>query len=240
VSEPSYQPGDVANGHVLTSDRGWVRMPEDVTRILPEVRPPKKPFFARLWVWIAIAIVVGFVVGAIGASREPSGTVGPAADVSSAAAASDAQAAAADAAPSQASAEPAAASGIGTSVRDGKFEFTLTSIEPPVRTLGADFARQTAQGEYVIFRVTVANIGDRPQTLFAEAQAAYAGDTKYGSSSDALFTVEGAGDTFPTKINPGNSLGNVPLVFDVPPGTVLTELELDDSLFSGGAIIKLS
>ena len=137
-------------------------------------------------------------------------------------------------------AEPAAASGIGTSVRDGKFEFTLTSIEPPVKTIGADFAQQTAQGEYVIFRVTVTNIGDKPQTLVADAQAAYAGETKYGTSSDALFTVEGAGDAFLTKINPGNSLANVPLVFDVPAGTVLTKLELHDSLFSGGARIKLS
>jgi len=158
------------------------------------------------------------------------------------AAVSDARATAAEAAPSQAPtpAEPAAASGIGTWVRDGKFGFTLTSIEPPVRTIGADFAQQTAQGEYVIFRVTVANIGDKPQTLFADAQAAYAGDTKYGTSSDALFTVEGASDAVLTKINPGNSLANVPLVFDLPPGTVLTKLELHDSLFSGGASIKLS
>jgi hypothetical protein len=242
VSEPSYKPGDVVNGHVLTVDRGWVPMPDDVTRLISEVRKPKKPFFARLWVWIAIAIVVGFVVGAIGAGRAPSGTAGTAADPSSVAAASDAQAPGAVAAPSEAAApaESAAALGIGTSVRDGKFEFTLTTIEPPVGTIGADFAQQTAQGEYVILRVTVANIGDKPQTLFADAQAAYAGDTKYGTSSDALFTVEGASDAYLTKINPGNSLANVPLVFDVPAGTVLTKLELHDSLFSGGASIKLS
>ncbi len=40
-------------------------------------------------------------------------------------------------------------------------------------------------------------------------------------------------------INPGNAI-QVKAAFDVPPGTVPSELEVHDSMFSGGATVRLS
>ena len=40
-------------------------------------------------------------------------------------------------------------------------------------------------------------------------------------------------------INPGNSI-QVELAFDVPPGTNPAELELHDSMFSGGISVRLA
>jgi hypothetical protein len=46
--------------------------------------------------------------------------------------------------------EPAQAeenvAGIGEPARDGKFEFVVTKVEPPLKTIGQSFAQEEAQG----------------------------------------------------------------------------------------------
>src|SRR5690606_4017864 len=59
--------------------------------------------------------------------------------------------------------EQPAASGIGTPVRDGKFEFTVTSVETGVPSVGDQYLSQEAQGQYVLVHMTVKNIGDEAQ-----------------------------------------------------------------------------
>ena len=48
-----------------------------------------------------------------------------------------------------------------------------------------------------------------------------------------MWANKGTGD-----INPGNSI-QVQVAFDVPPGTQPAELELHDSMFSGGVKLRL-
>jgi hypothetical protein len=135
--------------------------------------------------------------------------------------------------------EPAVA-GIGTPVRDGKFEFTVTGVERVGTTIGESFTQETAQGEYLIVRVNVTNVGDEPQVLSSSGQVLYNDKgQKYEPSSDALFSLEGASDFFLQEINPGNFITGAPLLFDVPPGTVLDRIELHDSFFSGGADVSI-
>ncbi|MFC4127144.1 DUF4352 domain-containing protein [Nocardia rhizosphaerae] len=127
----------------------------------------------------------------------------------------------------------------GATVRDGKFEFSVTAVDPPVVTLGDNpYLRETAQGEYIQVHVTVTNIGNRPQTYWADNQTLIDDQGREFSNDTSAGIDVNDGTAMMAEINLGNSIGVV-IVFDVPPGTVLVALELHDSIFSGGAKVAL-
>ncbi|MDZ7912581.1 MAG: DUF4352 domain-containing protein [Rhodococcus sp. (in: high G+C Gram-positive bacteria)] len=122
-------------------------------------------------------------------------------------------------------------------MRDGKFELVVTSVAPPVTSVGSEYLTETAQGEYVQVTLSVRNIGDRAQSLDASSQKLLDADGKQ-YSVDSLATAyldQGIGYE---QINPGNALDTT-VVFDVPVGTVPAEIELHDSAFSGGTTVAL-
>ena len=69
------------------------------------------------------------------------------------------------------------------------------------------------------------------------SQYAYAGEARYADTM--VIGLEGADRAFVENINPGNKVTGVPIVFDVPPGTKLTHVELYDSPFSSGVRVNL-
>ena len=140
--------------------------------------------------------------------------------------------------------EPAAveepAAGVGTAVRDGKFEFVVDGIECGVAEVGSEYLKKTAQGQFCLVSVGVKNIGDKPQmflgdnvSLFNAQGQEYSADTEAGIYLDST-----AGATFLEEINPGNQLSGK-VVFDIPAGAVPASLELHDSAFSGGVKVAL-
>jgi hypothetical protein len=135
------------------------------------------------------------------------------------------------------------AAGVGTAVRDGKFQFTVTSVSQ-AKSAGdtTDGLGDTAQGEYTILHVTVTNIGSEAQTLDDSSQYVYdASGRKYDASTEAdidLNSSNGAGSVFLNNINPGNSVKGE-LAFDMPTGTRAAKAELHDSAFSGGVTVNL-
>lgn len=140
----------------------------------------------------------------------------------------------------QAEAPAETTAGIGTPVRDGKFEFTVTGVEAEVPTVGDDFLGATAQGAFTIVSMTVTNIGDEPQ-FFSDSNVAGIDSQGREVAADggaSLYANEDPGNTF-TDINPGNSV-QVNVVFDLPVGTTLSEVEVKDSTFSNGAMISLT
>lgn len=142
----------------------------------------------------------------------------------------------------KADAKPAAAAaGIGTKVRDGKFEFVVTAVEHPGKTIAGEFGTtETAQGEFVVVRVNVTNIGDEAQTLMSTGQLLFNDKGQKFEPSSAIMTLKDADKFFLTNINPGNTVTGAPLLFDVAPGTKIASIELHDSMFSGGVKVKLS
>ncbi len=62
---------------------------------------------------------------------------------------------------------------IGTPVRDGKFEFTVTKLRCGVPSVGPEGIEQAAQGQFCLASLKVTNIGDKPQTLDASSQHGY-------------------------------------------------------------------
>jgi hypothetical protein len=135
-------------------------------------------------------------------------------------------------------AEPQA--GIGTEVRDGDFAFVVTGVEPGVKQLGKGAWSTQAQGEFVLVRVTVTNVGTE-STMFSggnqKLRDAQGREFDADSGSAVMYVPDS--ESFLNKINPGNSV-NATVVFDVPVDLQPTEIELHDSIFSRGATVSLA
>lgn len=142
-------------------------------------------------------------------------------------------------APQAGAAAPAAAgAGIGAPVRDGKFEFVVHDVETGVPSVGTtDFLTEQAQGQFVLVQMTVRNIGDREQSFTTSAQKLLDPQGRQYSVDDMATLTLDQGVAF-EQINPGNSV-EATIVFDVPAGTVPAELEVHDSIFSGGESVRL-
>lgn len=127
----------------------------------------------------------------------------------------------------------------GSAVRDGKFEFVVTAVDAPVKTVGDNpYLQKTAQGEYILVHINVTNISDQPQTYFADNQKLIDSQGRtFNNDSMAAINVNPE-TSIGSPINPGNTLP-VTIAFDVPPGTVPAALELHDSMFSGGVKVSL-
>jgi hypothetical protein len=139
-------------------------------------------------------------------------------------------------------AEPAAAApeqaGIGTPVRDGKFEFTVTSVEPGGARVGSDLLGQDAQGQYVLVHMTVTNTGDQAQYFDGSSQKAFDAQDREFSADTTAAVYLGDANSFLNQINPGITVEGT-VVFDVPADATLTRLTLHDSPFSGGVDVTL-
>jgi Domain of unknown function (DUF4352) len=125
----------------------------------------------------------------------------------------------------------------GSAVRDGKFEFRVLDMTRAKQAgdLSNQFEIVDAQGEFIILTLSVTNIGDQAQSYFGTNQKLVdtAGREYEANSTADMWANKGTGD-----INPGNSI-QVRAAFDVPPGTQPAQLEVHDSMFSGGAKVRL-
>lgn len=127
--------------------------------------------------------------------------------------------------------------GVGTPVRDGKFEFTVTKVETGVSSIGESFMAEEPDGQFVLVHITVKNIGDESQTLFDSEQTLKDGQGRsFDTDSAALFAMDD--NIWMEDINPGNSMKGT-LVYDMPSDAEPAEIELHDSMFSGGVTVSL-
>lgn len=129
---------------------------------------------------------------------------------------------------------------LGDPARDGKFEFVVSKVNCGQTVLGTnEYLQAKAQGEFCVLDISVKNIGDEPQTLFADNQYVFnAGGQKYSYASEAITALDEVGAIWLQEINPGNTVkGKLP--FDVPKGTKLIKAELHDSAFSSGVQVEL-
>jgi hypothetical protein len=139
---------------------------------------------------------------------------------------------------SSSSAPAPAAAAVGQEVRDGKFAFTVSSVDTSdiAGDPGNEFERVHAQGKFINVHMTVTNTGDQPQTFSASDQKLNVGGKQFGPNNEAAIWTH----SLNVDINPGNSIPAV-ISFDVPPASA-TEggvLELHDSGLSGGTKVNL-
>ncbi|MBN7355481.1 Mpr protein [Mycobacteroides abscessus subsp. abscessus] len=194
----------------------------------PPPPPAPAPKKGRKWPWIVGGVVVLLIViGLAGGNKEGE-------KPASATVATKAPQSGGGGAPAE-----KAAPGVGSEVRDGKFEFIVSKIDVGQSVVGRDgnqFMQKKAQGEWAVLSMTVTNIGDKPQTFFAENQKLIAGGKTFSADSTASsYLVD---DSLMTEINPGNKI-DVQVAFDVPVGTEPDQVKLHDSAFSGGVAVNL-
>ncbi|WP_433522961.1 protein kinase domain-containing protein [Nocardia pseudovaccinii] len=137
------------------------------------------------------------------------------------------------------SAEPPApvSAGLNSPVRDGKFEFVVTSVDSGVSRIGL----QNASGSYSVVTVAVRNISDEPKWFLPVGQRLV--DTQ-GRQVDhnAIATMwqttqRRYGYSF--ELQPGQS-ATTQLVFDVAQDATPSRLELHDFMLSNGATVELN
>lgn len=138
-----------------------------------------------------------------------------------------------------ASLTPAVAA-MGESVRDGKFSFVVASVQPASKSFTDRFGvTQRAQGVFVTVRVNVTNIGYEARTLTATDLFLVDNQGKRFATSPAILSLGGAEKIFLHKINPGHTVNDAPVLFDLVPGTAIATIELHDSTSSTGVQVKL-
>lgn len=129
---------------------------------------------------------------------------------------------------------------IGQAANDGKFEFTVSSVECGKTSVGTNqYLTKTAQGQYCLLNVSVKNIGDQAQSLLSSNQYLLnASGQKYSADDVATMYNTPNGTSWYNDINPGNSV-NGAIVFDIPKDQTATTAELHDSAFSSGVKVNL-
>lgn len=181
-----------------------------------------------------VVAVVGISVATSGGDDTPAASTGP-----GTAGTDERPAGGDDPAEQPAEQQPAPApAGIGTPVRDGKFEFTVTSVEAGVARVGSDVLGQDAQGQYVLVHMTVTNTGDEAQYFDGSSQKAFDAQDREFSADTTAAVYLGDANSFLNQINPGITVEGT-VVFDVPADATLTRLTLHDSPFSGGVDVTL-
>ncbi|GAA5052734.1 hypothetical protein GCM10023318_25760 [Nocardia callitridis] len=127
----------------------------------------------------------------------------------------------------------------GSEVEDGKFAFQITQVDPPSTTVGDNaYTQQSAQGQFIVVHVNVANIGGEPQSYFGENQTLIDASGREFTNSTGAELAANDNSTL-SEINPGNKVTTA-IVFDVPPGTAPAAVEFHDSMFSGGTRVALN
>lgn len=128
---------------------------------------------------------------------------------------------------------------MGTPVRVGGFEVTVTSMDCSQSKLGVPTMGAETQGRFCVIGVTVLNVGTEPDTFFSDDQEAHdAGGVVYQHNS--LAEIYTHGDNLGSAdLTPGNRMTGQ-IVFDVPKSTTLTELWLHDGPLSADAPVALA
>ncbi|PFX04637.1 hypothetical protein CJ469_00045 [Nocardia farcinica] len=187
---------------------------------LPYPQPPRK---SRTGLWIVLGVLAFFILlcggcaGIIATSANESGAPGGSISAGS-------------------GADGDGIAPAGSEVRDGKFAFVVTRVDPPVQSVGRNLLGKTAQGEYVLVHIDVTNISDRSQSYFGSNQKLIdAQGREFTNDTEAEIYLN---DDVYTEINPGNRF-SVILAFDVPVGTEAAALEFHDSMFSGGVRVAM-
>ena len=130
--------------------------------------------------------------------------------------------------------------GLNQPVRDGQFEFTVMGVSCGHESVGEQWWKHEAQGEFCIVELSVRNTGNDARRFADGSQKATGpeGHT-YAADTGAGVVVNGNGDAVWNVVNPGNAI-TAKIVFDVPAGGTLTSLQLHDSPFSGGVTVLVA
>ncbi|MEV4126390.1 protein kinase [Nocardia sp. NPDC049707] len=197
-------------------------------------RRRRKPFLSRLIGALVVMVLTPFMLAAGCAALIAFGNTGSGGGSRTA----DPSVAVRDGDTAQSAEPPAPVSaGLNSPVRDGKFEFVVTSVDSGVPRIGL----QNASGSYSIVTVAVRNISDEPKWFLPVGQRLV--DTQgrqvehHAIATMWQTTLRRYGYSF--ELQAGQSATTL-LVFDVPQDAAPSRLELHDFMLSNGATVELN
>lgn len=130
------------------------------------------------------------------------------------------------------------AAGIGDPVTSGDFRVKVTKVQPGVHRVGDDILGKSAQGQFVLVKMTIENVGSSAQ--YFEGSDVKLKDTKgkeYSADDEAAIDMGDSNAIF-EQINPGNtSKGTV--VFDVPTSVKPKTLTFQGGLFDDTIVVDI-
>ncbi len=183
----------------------------------PAAPPAPLPRNRKIWPWVVIGLVILMFAGCATMCSSIASEVSKTGQNGSA----------------NTSRNNSEAAGVGEEVRDGKFGFVVTDFGVADQEAGLK-----PRGEFIIVTLQVSNVGNEPQSFFVQNQKLI--DTQGREyAADSMAAIRINEDAMALDLGPGFDITvNVP--FDVPRGTQPEYVELHDSAFSGGALVRLS
>ena len=130
--------------------------------------------------------------------------------------------------------------GLNTPVRDGKFEFVVTSVSCGHKSVGVGSVSAKAKGRFCLVDLSVENVASSGQLLLDSVQRGFDSEGESYTPDSGAGVIANAGlSILISTIDPGSKVTGT-IVFDVPNGVEITKLELHDSLLSQGATVTLA
>jgi hypothetical protein len=127
-----------------------------------------------------------------------------------------------------------------TTGSDGGFAFSVSGVRCGVTTVGPEGLTTRAKGQFCLVNVAVRNGAKDAVLLDPGAQQAIdATGHRYGVAEEAAVFLNDGTPTLMEGIPAGATVAGV-LPFDVPAGTRLADVELHESVASGGVRVQLS
>ncbi len=135
------------------------------------------------------------------------------------------------------------AAGLNEKVAYNTYEFTVTGIKCGQASLGSEYFKEKAQGQFCTVGMKVKNTGTKAQSFWADKQKlidAKGAEYSYSSEGTLAAAAEGTENIWLKEINPGNTLTGQ-LVFDIPTDAKPTKMHLSDGgLTDQGIDVALS
>ena len=119
----------------------------------------------------------------------------------------------------------------------------MTGIKCGQASLGSEYFKEKAQGQFCTVGMKVKNTGTKAQSFWADKQKlidAKGAEYSYSSEGTLAAAAEGTANIWLKEINPGNTLTGQ-LVFDIPTDAKPTKMHLSDGgLTDQGIDVALS
>jgi hypothetical protein len=129
--------------------------------------------------------------------------------------------------------------GIGDTATEDGFSFVVNGIECGIESVGDNTFGAEAQGQFCKVNITIENIGDKAEYVYADAQVLFDDQGReFSPDTGSMIYLGDAANLWFEEINPGNSVTS-DLLYDVSDDFVAASIEVHSSSFSSGVSISL-
>lgn len=127
----------------------------------------------------------------------------------------------------------------GDATRDGELGLAVVGVDCGRDTVGRPPRAVRAQGVFCLMTIEVRNLGSTPRWFRPDAQWAFSSGSSFAGDPEASRAASFGALAYQSPLAPGEIRAGMVVVFEVPPETQLTRLELHESAGSRGVVVQL-